>query len=249
VGEIIGAIVVGGIAVTVMLLSTDHAPSLPPGCKPADSALPGCRPVSSAISPNVVALVTVVVTPLGALLVALLTAASAATRQNAQLGAEQARLETQLDAEEKRLERQLRDERARDERLALASTLEDGMDVVDGIRRSVSAARGGKPEDDISEDQFEEAMEVLHRAEAIQNRLMLRLGRNHPAAVSYIRLVLGVGQLLVAIATEIRLPESATAEERNAAAAAVEEKQDALNPLYREYADTCLTLVGVKLET
>ena len=96
-----------------LLLSADQKIRVPPGCTPAEQTRPGCHPYKSGsgTNGNTVALVTVILTPLGAFAVALVTAHAADARLDKQLGAEQRRLDAQLEAEAKRQEQRLRHDR------------------------------------------------------------------------------------------------------------------------------------------
>lgn len=100
---VVALILAIGVSVAVtLLISGGNESDLPPGCAPQDRGTPGCRSTNTGSDSNTVALVTVILTPLAALAVGLIAAASARNRLREQLHAEGNRLRQQLDGEAER---------------------------------------------------------------------------------------------------------------------------------------------------
>jgi len=107
-------VVLAVVAVVALFASTERRVQLPPGCSEADRLTPGCRPVATErSSANTVAIITIIVTPLGAFGVAFLTTRAARERQDRDIGEARTALDSQLEAEGERQRLSLRDERRR----------------------------------------------------------------------------------------------------------------------------------------
>ena len=135
-------VLVASVSVGVTLLITsDNGRELPPGCAPEDRDRPGCRPTNTGSGSNTVALVTVILTPLAALAVGLVAAASARDRLREQLGAEAERLRKQLGAEAEREKARLDHERRLHDLDGLRELIDDAATAMQGRVLHVQAAR------------------------------------------------------------------------------------------------------------
>jgi hypothetical protein len=194
--------------VVLAILQTDKRVALPPGCSEADRLKAGCRPVATERSSgNSVAIVTLIVTPLGALGVALVTVNAARVRQERDIEEARATLQQQLDAEAKRQRAQLSDERARLSRQLqhdrdlrdleeLRTLLDDASDALGrhgsdflALWRAVAAlgpyASGAdRAEAEKLVNPYEKTDE---RCTRLSERLMLRLGEGSPLVAAYRR--------------------------------------------------------------
>jgi hypothetical protein len=114
-----GAAVLTALVVLVTLIVSDlvaSGDSLPPGCSQQDRSVPGCRPVGTQrLTQSSITLATVVLTTVGAVFVAILTARTTDRRQERALQAEEDRHKDRLQSEEDQHAASLEAERERHE--------------------------------------------------------------------------------------------------------------------------------------
>jgi hypothetical protein len=144
-----------GVAGTVILSNTSEA-VLPPGCAPADIDRPGCRAITRGVSTNTIALATVIASPLGAVLVTLLTVETAVRRQREQFAAERALQDLQ------------------ESRLVLDGALAAAQESHAAVLARLQHARG------------DETVDEKRRAVILAgSRLVVRFQREHPVTLAF----------------------------------------------------------------
>jgi hypothetical protein len=216
-----GIALIGLGAATTLIITSPREATLPPGCAPADVDRPGCRAITRGVSANTIALATVIATPIGAVLVALLAAATAAQRQRAQLAAEEERLRLQLESD-----RRLRD-------------LEESRRVLDA---ALTAAR------DLHSaliEQFESngtiaPIEEKARAVALAgSRLVVRFDREHRVAEGFRKVTDASSQLRALVAERSDRPAERRTE--------VKEASTAVGLALKEFANEAFSVARVEL--
>jgi hypothetical protein len=216
-GILVTATIVAGMALvglgvaTTLIVSSPREAVLPPGCAPADRDRPGCRPITRGVSANTIALATVIATPIGAVLVALVAAATAARRQDEQLAAERERLRLQLQSD-----RGLQDleEVRRVLDAALIAARDRHSELMELFERSGTTA----------------ASEKKRRAVALAgSRLLVRFHRDDQVAVAFLQVTDAISQLgaLIAKSTgDFPKPRNQVEEASTAVALALQEFAD-----------------------
>jgi uncharacterized protein YacL (UPF0231 family) len=247
---------VTGVSVGGTLLVTRNGkPQLPPGCAPTDRQTPGCRPLASGTSPNTVALATVILTPLGALIVAGITVRSARNRLETQLAAEAARLKQQLEAETDRERARLDHERQLEDRRHLRDLLDEAAGVfetsLECLHQAYASFQLASERDRISDDdawkrisnEMTELRVEVDNAEVMVRRLHLRYPGTHEMVETYtetVEAVSGAEDVLMA-ARRHRDWSDEDAEQ-------VKAQSRAAGVAWRKFATACAKEIGVVSE-
>ena len=222
VGAALAAITALAVVAVVALVGQDERRvQLPPGCSKADSLKAGCRPVATErSSDNTVAIITIIVTPLGAFAVALLAAGAARSRQDRdiaearralseQLAAEGDRQRTLLDDESDRLARQLEHDRAMRDLEELRSLLDEASDALGVLANWYKTVRSGVARLSAAPsataiESGKERIKTFRKADdtctRISERLVLRLGEDSEVVTAFRKSLLarrrGIGEVL-----------------------------------------------------
>lgn len=222
-------VVVVVIAVTaptaLLLRDVLTARTLPVGCIAADKALPGCRPTGRPVAQNLLPIAAVVLAPLSALLVALITARTTDDRQARALFDQREQLDQQISAENDRHSQGLALEREKHELEEIRRVLDGAVEAVMRTTDDVLAVKAAWSSLHHSGDGNIEWTGL--RADAGQSvsqlagfwyRVAMRLGEEHSASVALGEAVVAFREYLDSMrldeTRELRLQSMASAQER-----------------------------------